>query len=37
MDTDTIIVLMMSNFSEWSEQIKGLATEMEIWDFLDPQ
>ena len=37
MDTDTIIVLTTSNFSEWSEQIKGLATEMEVWDFLDPQ
>ena len=35
MDTDTILVLNTNNFTEWYKQIKGLATEMEVWDFLD--
>ena len=35
MDTDTILVLNTNNFTEWHEQIKGLATEIEVWDFLD--
>ena len=37
MDTDTILVLNTNNFTEWHEQIKGLAIKMEVWDFLDPE
>ena len=37
MDTNTILVLNTNNFTEWHEQIKGLATEMEVSEFLDPE
>ena len=37
MDTDIIIVLNDDNFTEQHEQNKGLAMEMEVWDFLNPE
>ena len=37
MDTDTILVLNTNNFTEWYEQIKGLAIKIKVWNFLDPE